>query len=575
MKEDKIINRALLVLLICSFLLRAFVAGFIELGNDEVYYWTYAKFPDWSHFDHPPMIGWVIQLFTLDLRFDHEFFLRLGAVVFGTLNTGLIFLIGKKIKDPLTGLYAALLFTASIYCFIVAGTFIMPDTPQVLFWLLSLWLLLDCLPDKELSRNSRLKLLLSGVTVGLALLSKYHSAFLVVGALLYMLFFNRRWFRAKETYLAFLIALAFFAPVIIWNYYHSFVSFSFHESRVGYSGLRIRWDYFGTELAGQFFYSNPVNFIIILFTLFALIRRKQFLDRQALRILLIMSLPLALVFMGFALYRSTLPHWTGPAYLGLILVAAAWLSQLSETHASPKLVPWSLRIALAFQLLLIVAGVLQISYGIVPLKRHGIDDITTQLQGWNQLGEKFSKIAERDARQGKIYANAPILTFRWFPAANLDYYVARPLKKKVYALGTISLIHKYYWIDKARGDLLKGTDAYYIALSNEYRDPHERYGLLFDSIVAADTIKIFRGRELTWEAYIFRLYGLKKKISFRNLKDFLDPSNEQIEYWVHQIKTNPAWLEYVKEKARKKNASLDDVLWDEASWVVEQKMHNW
>ena len=172
MNEDKRINRAMIFLLLGSFILRAFVAGFIELGNDEVYYWTYAKFPDWSHFDHPPMVGLVIQLFTLNLRFDHEFFLRLGAVVFGTLNTGLIFLIGRKIKDSLTGFYAALLFTASIYCFIIAGTFIMPDTPQVLFWLLSLWLLIDCLPDKELTRANRLKLLLAGVTIGMALLSK-------------------------------------------------------------------------------------------------------------------------------------------------------------------------------------------------------------------------------------------------------------------------------------------------------------------------------------------------------------------------------------------------------------------
>jgi hypothetical protein len=573
MKEDKIINRALLVLLICSFLLRAFVAGFIELGNDEVYYWTYAKFPDWSHFDHPPMVGLVIQLFSLNLRYDHEFFLRLGSVVFGTLNTGLIFLIGKKIKNSLTGFYAALLFTASIYCFIIAGTFIMPDTPQVLFWLLSLWLLVDCLPDKELSRSSRIKLLLSGITVGLALLSKYHSAFLVLGVFLYMLFFNRKWFRAKETYLAFLIALAFFAPVIIWNYQNSFVSFTFHESRVGYSGIRIRWDYFGTELAGQFFYSNPVNFVIILFTLFAVIRRKQFLDQQAQRILLIISLPLALVFMGFSLYRSTLPHWTGPAYLGLILVAAAWLSSLSGNQSSQKLVPWSLRIALSFQLILIIGGVLQINYGIIPIKKPGINDITVQLQGWKQLGEKFKTVAEQDIKRGKISANAPILTFRWFPAANLDYYVARPIKKKVYSLGTMSLIHKYYWIDKARGDLLKGTDAYYIALSNEYRDPHERYGLLFDSIVAADTLKIFRGKELTWEAYIFRLYGLKKNINFRKLADFLDPSSEQIEYWINQIKTHPAWLKDVKEKARKKGMTLNDVLWDEASWMAEQQMH--
>jgi len=574
MKEDKIINRAILVLLLCSFVVRAFVAGFIELGNDEVYYVTYARFPDWSHFDHPPMVGWVIQLFTLNLRLDHEFFLRLAAVVFGTINTGLIFLIGRKIKDSLTGFYAALLFTASIYCFIVAGIFIMPDTPQVLFWLLSLWLLMDCLPDKELTKTSRIKLLLAGVTVGLALLSKYHSVFLIAGVLLYMLFYNRKWFRAKETYLAFLIALALFIPVIIWNYQNSFVSFTFHEGRVGYSGMRIRWDYFGTELAGQFFYSNPVNFIIVLFSFIAIIRRKQFLDRSFLRVLLVMSLPLALVFIGFSFYSSTLPHWTGPAYLGLILVAAAWLSGTAGKDPAPKLVPWPLRIALIFQLVLVTAGVLQINYGIFPLKKHGIDDITMQLQGWKQLGEKFRTVAERDVNLNRMPANAPILTFRWFPAANFDYYVAGPLQKKVYSLGTLTRIHKYYWIDKARGDLPKGTDAYYIALSNDYADPHERYGLLFDSIVPADTLKIFRGREVTWEAYVFRLYGLKKEISFRKVTDFVEPPNERIHYWIKQIRTHPGWLRDVKEKAQQKGATLDDVLWDEASWVAEQEMHH-
>jgi Dolichyl-phosphate-mannose-protein mannosyltransferase len=574
MKEDKIINRAILVLLLCSFILRAFVAGFIELGNDEVYYVTYARFPDWSHFDHPPMVGWVIQLFTLNLRFDHEFFLRLAAVVFGTVNTGLIFLIGRKIKDSLTGFYAALLFTASIYCFIVAGIFIMPDTPQVLFWLLSLWLLVDCLPDKELTKSSRIKLLFAGVTVGLALLSKYHSVFLIAGVLLYMLFYNRNWFRAKETYLAFLIALALFTPVIIWNWQNSFVSFTFHESRVGATGMRIRWDYFATELAGQFFYSNPVNFIIVLFSFIAIIRRKKFLDRSFLRLLLGMSLPLAMVFMGFSLYSTTLPHWTGPAYLGLILVAAAWLSGNAGKNPSAKLVPWPLRIALIFQLVIVTVGVLQINYGIFPLKKHGIDDITMQLQGWKQLGEKFRTVAERDVKLNRMPADCPILTFRWFPAANLDYYVAWQLQKKVYSLGTLTRIHKYYWIDKARGDLPKGTDAYYIALSNDYADPHERYGLLFDSIVSADTLKIFRGREMTWEAYVFRLYGLTKKISFKKVTDFVEPPNERIHYWIRQIMIHPDWLRDVKEKARQKGATLDDVLWDEASWVAEQEMHH-
>ncbi len=64
-------------------LLKIFAAYMVGLGNDEVYYWTYALYPDWSHFDHPPMIGLMLQFFTLDLFFENELALRLGSIVFG------------------------------------------------------------------------------------------------------------------------------------------------------------------------------------------------------------------------------------------------------------------------------------------------------------------------------------------------------------------------------------------------------------------------------------------------------------------------------------------------------------
>ena len=32
------------------------ISFLFELGNDEVYYYTYALQPDWNHFDHPPMV---------------------------------------------------------------------------------------------------------------------------------------------------------------------------------------------------------------------------------------------------------------------------------------------------------------------------------------------------------------------------------------------------------------------------------------------------------------------------------------------------------------------------------------
>lgn len=514
MVSEKQIRRTLWVLILLSLAVRAFVAGVIELGNDEAYYWTYAKFPDWSHFDHPPMVGWVIQLFTLNLHFDSEFFLRLGSVISGTISTWLIFLIGKRIKDSLTGLYAAFLYTSSIYCTILSGTFILPDSPQVVFWLLSLYLLLVALPDKNLAKSSRKIILAASFTIGLALLSKYHSAFLVFGAFLYILFYNRKWFRAKEIYLAFGIIILLFLPVLIWNYQNSFISFSFHENRLGYEKTGIRWDYFLAEMGGEFLYNNPVNVILILCAFYALVRRKKILQKDYLRILLLISLPLALVFQFFSLYRSTLPHWTGPAYLGFILITASFLSGTGETARPRKLFPLPVFLSTLLITLIIIMGVGQINYGWINLKKFGTDDFSTQLYGWKQLGTKVDQVLENDVKNNKIDSNSPIISFRWFPAANMDYYIARPVNRKVYALGSLERIHKYYWINQQRGTLKKGTDAYYIGLSDDFNDPKILYNQLFDSISSQDTLKIFRGKVLIREAYVYRLYGLINEMRF-------------------------------------------------------------
>ena len=88
--KEQDIKKAMVILLVVSLVVRGVLAALLEFGNDEVYYWTYALYPDWSHFDHPPMVGWVIQLFSLNLLFDSEFFIRLASVVFMTVDTYII-----------------------------------------------------------------------------------------------------------------------------------------------------------------------------------------------------------------------------------------------------------------------------------------------------------------------------------------------------------------------------------------------------------------------------------------------------------------------------------------------------
>jgi 4-amino-4-deoxy-L-arabinose transferase-like glycosyltransferase len=142
MYEQQNYKKLLFWLIIISALIRAALAAFLDLTNDEVNYWLYGVYPALSYFDHPPMVGYLIKLTTLNMMFDSELFLRLSSVVLGSINIWLIFLIGRLIKDEVTGFYAALLYTGSIYFFVITGIFIQPDTPLVFFWILSIYFLL-------------------------------------------------------------------------------------------------------------------------------------------------------------------------------------------------------------------------------------------------------------------------------------------------------------------------------------------------------------------------------------------------------------------------------------------------
>ncbi len=577
MNSNRRIYWTLGVLLVLSAAARGFIAGFIELGNDEVYYWTYAKFPDLSHFDHPPMVGWVIQIFTLNLRFDSEFFIRLASVVLGTASTFLMFLIGKQVKDALTGLYAAILYTTSFYGFILCSTFILPDTPQVVFWLLTIYFLARSLPDRDLSRKSRNLLFFAGIAAGFALLSKYHSIFLMTGAFFYMLFYNRKWFGAKETYGAFLAFILMFYPVIFWNISNDFITLKFHGSRVGITETGIQPTYFLTEVVGEFFYNNPVNVLIILFAFIALARRKDILEKPYQRLILWISVPMVLLFLGFSLFRSTLPHWTGPAYLGFLVIAAAYLSGVKGRTKRRYLLPWPLVVSLIFSAGVITVAVSQVRSGWIPLKKWKVDDVSTDLYGWKQLGEKFAPVATWNESHLLVAKGSPIFTFRWFPAANFDYYVARRLGKSVYCFGDLERIHKYYWINREHGNLKKGSDAWYIALSDDYEDPATLYGKDYEFIMPADTLPILRGRDTIRKAFVYRLMQRKEDLILMPGDTVIRRSPEKKTaidtaiYLNSQIRSNPIWMKLLEKKAAEQGILLDDMIRREVDSIIRDQ----
>ena len=486
--KEQNINKILIGLLAISAVVRAVLAAWMELGNDEVYYWAYALYPDWSHFDHPPMVGWVIQLFSLNLLLDSEFFIRLVSVVFMTANTYIIYRIGKDLKDARTGLYAALLYTASIYAFVITGIFIMPDTPLMLFWLLAFWMAI-----RSLSLSHGRYLILFGLFAGLAMLSKYSGVFLWVGMGLYILIFNRKQLKNPYLYLSLLISAICCIPILYWNLKYDFVSFSFHGERVG--GNSINFSTFGTELAGEFLYNNPVVFILAIITIIAAFKKKLNEEKPVQRLVLCIALPMIVVFWVFSLMRPTLPHWNAPAYVLLILLSAVYLrDRQSEYDQLPK----SVIAALAVLVFTLVIGVAEIKTGFIPLDKHtkpemlGRDDFTLDMYGWRQLGEKFADFREQKIAEGVMKAEDGIVANQWFPLANLDYYVARPLGMRVMGLGWPEFLHKYLWINEERGGFHLGENYWFLSDSRYMKDPKETYKWYFKEIEEVGIIEIDR-----------------------------------------------------------------------------------
>lgn len=207
-------------------LLRAPLAGALGLAPDEAYYWTWAQRLDWSYFDHAPMVGWLIALATAAFG-DGAAAVRLPALVAGfVVPAALAYVAWVLAPEPRRE--RAALFTAVLAGVMpamhAAGVIVTPDSPQATFWALTLAAL-----AAALFRAWTPGWYLAGLALGLAMLSKYTTVTLGGSmALLALLDADtRRHLRTPHPWIAAVICIALFLPVVYWNATHEWISFRF------------------------------------------------------------------------------------------------------------------------------------------------------------------------------------------------------------------------------------------------------------------------------------------------------------------------------------------------------------
>jgi dolichol-phosphate mannosyltransferase len=392
-------NRFCLAVVIYAVLLRLLYLGVPELLFEEAYYWNYAKHLDIGYLDHPLMVAWIIRLFVA-LMGNIEFAVRAGAFLCWLVTAWFSYRLTRDVLGQAAA-YRALALIAVLPVYFFIGLFMSPDAPLAACWAAAIYFM-----HRIVVREEPRAWLWLGVAIGLGMISKYTIVLLGAAMVLFVLVDrpSRKWLTRPEPYLAALIALALFSPVIVWNWQHEWASLSFQSQ---------------DRLASKFSFSLPrfAGNVIVLLTptgilsvIALVVCRRQItagfapaaassavtLERSQFLLTWLTLFPVA-VFAAISVFRASKLNWTGPCWLGLVPFMALLVTPGLESGA-PRLSTWCRRAwppTIVVCLLFYGAAMQWLGPGLpgvsYPHNMH--------LIGWRDFGRDIEVLAQRLARE--------------------------------------------------------------------------------------------------------------------------------------------------------------------------------
>lgn len=406
-------DHQVLALILGSLLLRAMFAGVLGLGVDESYMVAAGRTLAFGYFDHPPISWWIVWGTTHLLHSESELAVRLPFVLLFGMTTWLMHRVASRAYTPRAGLWCAVALNLSPMFGVTTGSWVLPDGPLMAALAATLLCFLRALEAGE--RGAWTLWMATGLCAGLAMLSKYSAAMPMAGALGYLLTSprHRSWLCRPEPYVAGLLALMAFSPVVLWNMQHHWASFAFQGGRA--TGGRFRPLAPFTVLGGETLFLLPWIGI----PLFAVLVRSFWRGPQDWRGWLFawLAAPAIVFFLAVAIWSSdhVLFHWAAPGFLMLFPVLGAELARMRQ--ASGRILPG---LAAGTATLLVLCAALvgsEVQWNWLP--ELGEDfalgkDPDIQAVDWTSLRSDIGELARQ-------HPGLVVAATRWHECGKLDY----------------------------------------------------------------------------------------------------------------------------------------------------------
>lgn len=471
--KDKI---ALLVLGI-GFIVRIIASIFVSPGIDEAYYGVCSFFPAWGFFDHPPIVAvtagfgrWLSGSFsTLSLRF--------GAILLFIISAIIMYYIVKSLFNRKAAIFSLLFLHTIPYFFVGMGAFVIPDNALGVFWLL---FILSIMKVRQTQKG--VWFLLSGVSLGFAMLSKYHAILLLLSIGFCLIAFKewRKYWKSPFLYIGLIIAGLIFLPNILWNAHHDWVSYAYQFGKgVGRHSLSFTKFYQGVLV--QAAYLLPWIMVILIMSVIKTIEKN---DQQFRWLLPFALLPIG-IFTLIGATQQILPHWPMPGYLAAIILTCGWM--ITWKKPAVKWTFWSTGIVTALLLIVIVI------HSITGFLNLGVKlDLTLEGYGWEKV------IDELENRE-LLGEDTFLFTHKYITGGELGYAAKKKYPVAVFDKG--SAHHFAYW---APMNSLVGKNGIFVMHPRYTTNPEKRYSEYFEEIIPLTGIMIYRNGkyEMTFNLWL-------------------------------------------------------------------------
>lgn len=441
----------------------------------EAYYWLWGKHLAPGYFDHPPMVAVVAALFFGWID-GSPLAARSSSLVLAAVTLGVIYALARAVYPEGRTAWRATLLFAVIPLFHAAGFLIQPDTSLIFFMSLT-WLFFW-----KASRpgSGWLFWILSGVTAGCALLTKFHAWVLLPPLYLFLLLTpaGRQRLKSPAPWVAILVALAVLSPNLVWNARHDWLNYTYQWRRSDIPESRFEIENVLIYILGPALTLSPVVYAMILGGVWKGFR--QWLEERDERaiFLLCAGLPLP-VFLGLLSFVVTISlHWPSSGYIPLLILTVGLIDRGAFTKTG------------LYRAALISAIALT---GLGHLGLHTIDRIppglrspfrgdminTTRLKaewkGWPEIGAMARELLEEANKTHPTVLMAP----DWHLASSIAFYSERPTE--VFAYNEFDAHNYKLWMRDR--DNLKGMNAVILIQKSDPYEEHSRMWKKVDKYV--------------------------------------------------------------------------------------------